>query len=182
MLQSNLDINLSICIDRICQLNQRVSMEENKTSFNKIDVRKKKILIQNAKLKKIIYQDIDFSNWLSDFSLDYEYIDSMLEEGKKSYLTYLKINQNSNIDQIEEEFYLDNNFKKTSKLVWIHVKYMDNGNGFPIYMEYKLDFIITQISYDAHEDSDQIRSSQKIDACDLCNPWDIDLIVVVVYK
>lgn len=113
-------------------------MEENKTSFNKIDVRKKKILIQNAKLKKIIYQDIDFSNWLSDFSLDYEYIDSMLEEGKKSYLTYLKINQNSNIDQIEEEFYLDNNFKKTSKLVWIHVKYMDNGNGFPIYMEYKL--------------------------------------------
>lgn len=39
-------------------------MEDNKTSVNKIDVRKKKILIQNAKHKKIIYKHSIFGNWL----------------------------------------------------------------------------------------------------------------------
>jgi hypothetical protein len=65
----------------------------------------------------------------------------MLEEGKKSYLTYLKINQNSNIDQIEEEFYLDNNFKKTSKLVWIHdLRLMINDfKSFELIIEFELE-------------------------------------------
>ena len=156
-------------------------MEDNKTSVNKIDVRKKKILIQNAKHKKIIYKHSIFGNWLLAIGFDHEDINTILEEGKELYITHLKINQNSDpsvIVQIVEEFCCDNNLKEKQKVVLVNFKIMHNSNNdfsmFPLCSS-----ITLQIMDATYEDADMFFSSNTSDTSEVC---EMDMIVVVVYK
>lgn len=146
-------------------------MEDNKTSVNKIDVRK----------KKIIYKHSIFGNWLLAIGFDHEDINTILEEGKELYITHLKINQNSDpsvIVQIVEEFCCDNNLKEKQKVVLVNFKIMHNSNNdfsmFPLCSS-----ITLQIMDATYEDADMFFSSNTSDTSEVC---EMDMIVVVVYK
>ena len=153
------------------KFNKRVSMEDNKTSVNKIDVRK----------KKIIYKHSIFGNWLLAIGFDHEDINTILEEGKELYITHLKINQNSDpsmIVQIVEEFCFENNLKEKQKVVLVHFKIMSNNNN-DFSMLPLISSITQQIIDATYEDADMFFSSNTCDISEVC---EMDMIVVVVYK
>ena len=159
-------------------------MEENKASANKIDVRNIRLLIQYEELKKIMYKYAVFSDGPGDINCASEDCDTILDRAKESHIMYLKINQNtctSMIDQIIEEFFLDINLKNTNQAIWMNFKYMNNSNK-DFSMLPLCSYIAEQIIDAADVDTDIIFSTQENDTCDTSEVWEMDMIVIVVYK